>query len=357
MEELYQKWENSVCICFALDNNYVPYLSVAIKSIVDNSNANNFYEIYILESDISNNSKLKILSLAKENIYIKFININSYISHYDKNIFQISSHITIDAYFRFFIPRIFKNFEKILYLDPDILVLNDIAQLYNKSSDKMIYAVKDIYIIKALFTKNSEAILEYLNNKLKLENPYNYFNSGILLINIQKLLEFNFEEKCINKLTELKNPIYVDQCILNFVLQNEVGFIDFSYNTQINSLKENYLKNELPEDIYNDFIKALDNPKIIHYCRDKKPWNSYNPSSKKTRLWWQYASLSPFYNEIVYTNILQKVCILENKLNELEYIIYTKKDKKNIIDFIFSVEENGKYKVITIFGIKITIKK
>lgn len=64
-----------------------------------------------------------------------------------------------------------------------------------------------------------------------------------------------------------------------------------------------------------------------------------------------------FYNEIFYTNIFKKVCILENKLNELEYILENKKYKTNIIDFIFSVQEDSRYKIITIFGIKITIKK
>lgn len=357
MEELTQKWKNSVCICFALDNNYIPYLSVAIKSIIENSSDDNFYEIYILENDILNHNKSKILSLTKGNIYIKFININLYILNYGKNIFKSKLHITIETYYRFFVPRIFKNFEKILYLDPDILVLSDIAELYNKINDKMIYAVKDVGIIQFLFNENKNSknnvplYKDYLQNKLKLQNPYNYFNAGILLLNIQKLLEFDFEKKCIEKLKNTKNYIYMDQCILNSLLQNEVEFIDFSWNMQINNGKENYLENELPEDTYNDFIKAFDNPKIIHYCSHKKPWNNYNTitDTEKTNLWWKYASVSPFYNEIASTNILKKVCILENKLNEL-------KNKRNIIDFIFSVQEDSRYKIITIFGIKINIK-
>lgn len=208
IKDLYPENNNSISICFSSDNNYAPYLAVAIKSLIENSNKNNYYEIYIIEKNISdlNKNKIKKLTEDNNNIYIQFIDINAYINNADKDIFVINSHFTISTYYRFFITRIFKNFNKILYLDADILILHDLAELYKTDTDKMISACHDTEMIRCIFSEKYKPAFctDYLHNKLELKNPYDYFQSGVLLLNINKMIESNFEEKCINRLKKYK---------------------------------------------------------------------------------------------------------------------------------------------------------
>ena len=398
IKDLYPKNNNSISICFSSDNNYAPYLAVAIKSLIENSNKNNYYEIYIIEENISdlNKNKIKKLTEDNNNIYIQFIDINAYINNVDKDIFVINSHFTISTYYRFFIPRIFKNFNKILYLDADILILHDLAELYNTDTDKMISACYDIEMIRCIFSEKYKPAFwtDYLHNKLELKNPYNYFQAGVLLLNIKKMIEYNFEEKCIKRLKEIQNPIYVDQCILNSIYgdntsyyTDNINFLDLSWNLEWTMFI--YYKDiisRIPINEYANFLQAYNNPKIIHYCGVEKPWQY--PYYEKADIWFKYARMTDFYEEIIYNNIWNniwnninynipnnrfsiadfilsfvnnenelsimffgiKIRIKKNFLQE-NYIYYNKKDR------IFSIYKNNRYTRITILGIKITIKK
>ena len=338
------KFENGICICFSSDNNYAPYLAVTIKSLIENSSSNNYYEIYIIDENISKENKTIILSMCNDNFYIRFIKIIPYLKNMDKSVFFLNQHFTISTYYRFFIPDIFKNFNKILYLDSDILVLHNLAELYYAKTDKMIAACHDTEMIRCIYSQSDNSLFnKYLEEKLKMKNPYDYFQAGVLLFNIKELIRFNFKEKCINKLTELKSPIYVDQCVLNSLFDGDVDFIDLSWNIewQIPIFNENLIS-KLPDTAYKEFMEAYDNPKLIHYAGYKKPWT--NPNYPKSNLWWKYARMTDFYEEIIYKNCSNN-------------IHHSNNNRFSIADFILSVENSNNYFSIMILGIKISIKK
>ena len=235
-KEIKPKFKNSIKICFSSDNNYVKYLAVTINSIIMNSNKNYYYEIYILDNNIDNENKSRILAMSTNNIFICFININNYIINIDKNIFYIWGHFSISAYYRFFIPRIFYNFDRLLYLDCDLVVLDDLVDLYfsKKLDEKLMLVVHDsiVYLNNQIKEYNSEYWNDYLLNKLKLKNIDNYFQSGVLLFNIKKCFDFNLEEKALEKLKIIENPLYLDQCILNATCENNIDYMDLDYNVE-----------------------------------------------------------------------------------------------------------------------------
>ena len=111
VKELYPKNKDSICICFACDDAYAIYLEITLKSLIENSNKNNYYEICIFETEILERNKEKLLSMTTDNINIKFINVTKYIRNVDKIKFFIHRHFSVEAYYRIFIPRIFKNFK------------------------------------------------------------------------------------------------------------------------------------------------------------------------------------------------------------------------------------------------------
>ena len=100
---------NEISCVFATDNNYVPYLSIAIQSIVENSDSNNMYGIYVLEENLTNANKRKLKFQEKENLKITFVNIKYLIDKY-RTIFHLHDYVTVATYFRF----LYQNYLKIL---------------------------------------------------------------------------------------------------------------------------------------------------------------------------------------------------------------------------------------------------
>ena len=291
------KNENSITVCFSSDDKYAPYLCVAICSVKENSDGD-FYDICILDDDISQENKRKILSLADENFSIRFVDIKSYIANYGRDVFVTNSHFTEAAYFRLFIPEIFKKYSKVVYLDCDICVCRNLRYLFDIDlNEKSIGAVLDTEIRREIFIDNSDT-KEYLINTLGMKFPEKYFQSGVLLLDIKKLRSFDFTNKCMRRLKEIGNPRYVDQCVLNSIFDGNVFFLDNKWNLEwhIPFFVEN-LSTQLPSEIYQMYQCAYDNPYVAHYCSGIKPW--INKEVCLADIWWKYARQTPFYEDFL----------------------------------------------------------
>tara|TARA_Y100000590_G_scaffold118182_1_gene135197 strand:+ start:4474 stop:5547 length:1074 start_codon:yes stop_codon:yes gene_type:complete len=290
-----------VKVVFSSDNNYAPYLGVAIKSLIDNSSDKNNYSISILDGGISDYNKLKIdrLVINKNNISIEFIDIKKYLESYDLSIFNIGAHFSVAAYYRFFIPEIFKYEDKILYLDCDMVFLFDVAELYEKESSNSILAAKDVEVIRSI-TNNDLNYKNYVKIGLGIKNYKKYFNSGLMIMNLKKMRNNNYLDSLINKLKEVKKPWFVDQCILNAVYNDDVEILDRVYNYQWHTkifADKDKLKDQMSEEDYKDFLKASKNPKVVHYTSHIKPWNEIQHEYAET--FWLYARSTEFYEELL----------------------------------------------------------
>lgn len=138
--------ENNVALLLCAGNLYVPYLSVVLQSILENSSAVYNYDIIIFTSDISieNQIILQEQLQAYTNFSIRFYNVISVMESY-MNLY-LSKYYTIEIYFRLLAPNILKSYDKILYLDSDLIVQEDVATLYNieLSEEYLLAACRDI---------------------------------------------------------------------------------------------------------------------------------------------------------------------------------------------------------------------
>lgn len=159
-------------ILVTVDSNYINPLRVMLKSLFINNQTERF-TIYLMHSSIDSHGLDEIKNyINSQGNQLKIIHIdNSYFTDA-----PILSHYTKEMYYRLlaykFLP---KNINRILYLDPDILVINKINTLYNMD-------IKD-YLYAAAY-HNKISIREI--NKLRL-SPYEidrYYNSGVLLMNL-----------------------------------------------------------------------------------------------------------------------------------------------------------------------------
>ncbi len=252
---------NNTPIVFITDENYVLPTIVAIKSI-EISNPDLTITIFILADQISSDSEKSLLNCRTKNINIKILkNTNNNLD--DLKIKNL--HVSTSAILKFELPNIFKDFEKILYLDSDILVykpLNEVLSL--DLGDKYAAVVKD-YKPMAYNPPQPE--------KLKIHHNA-YFNSGVMLLNLKKLREDGITKKLYEY---RKNGInyFMDQDALNVIFKENVIYLSFYMNV-ISSTVGAFSSSEL-SDYYelNDIRSKNDIYKeatIIHLTTKYKPW-------------------------------------------------------------------------------------
>ena len=301
--------ENNIPVVFSADESYVPYLATAIQSLVSNADCKRNYDIVILQNNISKESQKNIKTHFEKNknISVRFHDINHIIEKYDE-LFYITGHFSKATYFRFFIPEIFKNYSKVLYLDSDIIVKDDISVLFDSLPDNVMAAVAKEYLMQAYYLKDKET-RNYIDNVLEMKDYRNYFNAGILLCDIKKMKEFSFTEKCLNKLEKIKKPLTVDQDVLNSVCEGHVFYMDFRWNYCWHPYFCFFddLKKYLPYEEFKTWLEARNAPKIIHYTSAEKPWKSKNISRYLAGDFWYYARMTPFYEEILFKNIYSSI--------------------------------------------------
>lgn len=286
---------NNIPIVFSTDNNFVPYLGVAIKSLIEKSSTNNNYDIVILYSNVDKYNQLRLLSLAKDNVSIRFCDVTE-LMMCNKDNWHVKGQYSKSVYYRFFIPQIFNNYNKVLFLDADIIVNCDISELYNiELGDNLIGAVKDIPRLQ-----KNDFYTQFIEGKLGIK-PDMYFNAGILILNLQRFERNTFLNKCIEVLAILDKPLYQDQDVFNFLFKEKVLYIDNKYNVSWNcahfwkDAREN-----LPADIYKYYQECLNSPSIIHYAGVYKPWR--HPWLVYSEYFWNIARQTIFYEEIIYKN-------------------------------------------------------
>ena len=341
------KQENNIAICFSCNNTYLTYLSTTLESLIANRNNKSVYDITVLYTELSSDRcNLIKQTYERDNVFIRFLNVSSLLKKY-QDLFYISGHISTEAYYRFLIPEIFKFYEKVLYLDCDLIINCDVAKLYNMDiSNYLLGACKDVEIIRFYIADN---LKHYLLQILGLKDYTKYFNSGVILFNIKACLAFELVDKLFKCLKEIGNPKFWDQDVFNCVCENKVYEIDQAWNTQWRPYMDNMqaASFQLPEFVYDGYMDALNKLYIIHYTSNIKPWNT--PGLPLANFWWHYARMTPFYEEIVYQNTKTKIqppVISKKILNEI--FNYSKNRRKyikyKIISKIIWGKKRKKYK-------------
>lgn len=282
---------NNIAITLASSNEYVPYLSVAIASIKENSNENFNYDIVVLSNKISLENKILLKdTFSKSNFSIRFVEISSYLDQQDLFIW---GHITKMTYTRLACLDLFKNYKKVLYLDSDIVVNKDISDLYNTDIQNYYIAAAKDSIMAGWINGLNKVESEYVK-KLNLGEEKNYFNAGVLLVNIEK-----FSSQVTSKeLFELANSQkfrWGDQDVLNKVCEGNVYFLENSWNFMAHFYND---EREIPEyyaseDFFSKYKEADKAPNIVHYAGNVLP--TVVPQVHHFFDFWKYARKSPFY--------------------------------------------------------------
>lgn len=269
------KEKRVIPIFFTVDDTYIPFLSVTLQSIVEKSSDDYHYEIKILYAKLSNESKEKISKYEKNNITIEYVDVSEYFEKVKDKLYT-RDYFSMTTYFRLFIASLYTQYNKAIYLDSDIVVLRDIAELYNIDiGENLVGAVPDDIIQK------NEVFQEYVEKVVGVSSYKNYFNAGVLVMNLEELRNYHFEEKFVYLLGTVKYAAIQDQDYLNRICKGRVKLIDFGWN-----IMPSASSNEIQEESI----------KLIHYNYQYKPWHYDNILYGK--YFWDYASRTEYYDEL-----------------------------------------------------------
>ena len=196
-----------------------------------------------------------------------------------------------------------------MYLDVDIIVLNDLLKLYETNIES--YYVAGVVDLDTAIIRGNK----YTNN-IGIKDSSQYINAGVLLMNLEKIrndeIEKKFEE-FINKNKNNKKWQWHDQDVINSVCYNMIYTLPYKFNVMIHQFsKINIYKVLAKKNFYAEALKkAFKSPEIIHYS-GIKPWSIYVTSFSP--IWWDYAKKSLSFDEIKHNyNIPYQVLKLLHK--------------------------------------------
>jgi lipopolysaccharide biosynthesis glycosyltransferase len=297
------KTNNSIIIVLAVNNNYVPYVSVMIESIIQNAKQKRLYKIYILTTNISlkNKENLNYQIKNDKRFSIYFINVTNYIENKKLNTF---AHLTIETYFRFLIFDLFPNSKKVLYLDSDLIINYDISELYDINIEgKYLAAVKDIDTAGSLNYQKEKR--NYINEIIGCKGDDEYFQAGVILFNILEIKN-KISSEILFYIAQERKWDWMDQDVLNFVFKGKIYYLNQKWNCIMNwvGLIKNKTRIDIlklaPKQLFNEYLEARKNPLIIHYAGNQKPWEY--PSCDFSNYFWKYANHSIYIKKIIIQN-------------------------------------------------------
>ena len=183
--------KNIVPVFMAVDDGYIPFLGVALKSVIENSSKENKYEIKILYTKVSEENKNKIKAYETENVSIEFVDLSSKLHEIEDKLYT-RNYFSNTTYFRLFIPELYPEYDKAVYIDCDTVIVADIAELYNTDMGTNLVAAAPDDIIQY-----NKVFQDYAELVVGVESYTKYFNAGVLLMNLDQLRKFKFQEKFI----------------------------------------------------------------------------------------------------------------------------------------------------------------
>ena len=286
-----------VPVVFAADNNYVPQLTTTIYSAMKNASPDRYYDVTVLQRDIDwhNQQRMRDFFSQFTNMNLRFANVERLMSGYELS--TNNEHISVETYYRFLIQQALPFYNKVLYLDSDIIIPGDIAKLYDTElGDTLLAAIHDIDFLGNLNVKHGKR-MEYAKGILKMKNPYDYFQAGVLVLNTKAMRE---QYTIKQWLTYASNTAYIynDQDVLNICCEGKVTYLPWEWNVVHDcGGRVGNLFVQAPNDMYDTYMQSRSNPQIIHYAGYQKPW--VDPDCDYAPVYWDYARDTPFYEALL----------------------------------------------------------
>ncbi len=262
---------NIIPIFCAVDDGYAPYLAVALRSI--RANTEHSLRVHVLIEHLSQEHKDNLLTMQDERLSLEFVDVAKKVESFGKSL-HLRDYYTKATYYRFFIPELFPQYDKGLYLDCDIAVLDDIADLYHMDlQGHPLGAVTDEVITDIpVFSAYAETVLGIPRRE--------YFNAGILVMDLAQLRRIDLLGSLVRLMDRHTFTVAQDQDYLNVLFYKKTAILPLRWNKTA-----------------FDNCDPLAPPAIVHFKINFKPWH-YSGISYENHFWY-YAKQTAYYECIL----------------------------------------------------------
>lgn len=292
-----------ISVIFSVDECWLPYVGVAIFSLCRKANPEKLYDIWIMGSGFSFSMMEEMKKITKEfkhvrlNFKILDNAIQERLSGKDLN------GVTQSTYYRLWLGNLFPEYKRVVYLDADVLLYVDVAELFNIDLEgKLIGAATDISVLKCMSPKGSSLNPNTeLLKKMGVQDMNQYFNAGVLVLDLEGIRNQGMENILMNLLNQ-KTFFNHDQDILNIAFYGHRKPLPLEWNFQF----EPYLE-ERPDSSawagteFEDLYRIHDEKswKVLHLI-ETKPWDFQHKIPANVihgRVWWRQALASPAFRK------------------------------------------------------------
>ena len=267
---------NEIPVFFTIDDGYAPFLAAALYSAVQNCNKNRNYRAIVLHQGLSGENTERLKKLESDNFKIEITSMENDFKELDDRMSNRlrCDYFTLTIYFRLFIPAMFPQYDKGIYIDSDVIVTEDLAHLFDTDiGDNFIGACNDLSIADV------PPLVAYTENAIGVKKE-EYINSGVLLMNLKKMREYDFEGHFLRLLNEYHfDSVAPDQDYINAICNGKIYYLPTKWDAMPNP--------DRPEE---------KDPGIIHYNLFAKPW-CYD-GIQYADIFWNYAEKCGYIDEI-----------------------------------------------------------
>jgi lipopolysaccharide biosynthesis glycosyltransferase len=240
-------------IVLACDGSYAMQLATTLVSIVGANRSGQPIEVYVLSDHFSLRMRQRVVdSLPEGSVVIRWVPVD--LSSFQE--FSRLPHISRMTFARFMIPRVIpEGVQRVLYLDADLLVLGDLGPLWDVDLKGAVIGA----VLDRILDPQLKARLPGLENFPRVRD---YFNSGVLLIDLDRWRKERISENALQYLTNHPDSPYADQDALNVACDGLWTALDMRWN------------------FYDHFRTAIvdiplaESPKIVHFVGSQKPWKA-----------------------------------------------------------------------------------
>ena len=267
----------TVPVFYSISDDFTKYAAVSLNSLVKHASSDTDYTVYFLSQDLSDEHKKDLSDLGNENVHVNFFHIDDKLVkpiQNRKENFLRADFFTMSIFYRLFIPELFTQYDKAIYIDSDTVVNDDIAKLYNvELGDNLFGACTDSSI------QFVPKMVKYIKDVLALD-PKKYINSGMLVMNAKQFRDNLFIDHFMELLeTYHFDCIAPDQDYLNEMGEGNILHLDPRWDA-------------MP----NENTEPIKNPGLIHYNLFFKPWHFKGVQYED--YFWQSAKETKFYDEL-----------------------------------------------------------
>ena len=260
-------------IFFACDEGFVKYTMVSMKSIMENADRSRKYHIYILHMGITEATQAKVLAMADEEFAIDFVDVTDKMKSIADKL-PIRDYYSNTTYFRLFIPDMFPQYRKALYIDSDTIVVGNIAELYDHKLGKLYAGVCPDRVVA-----QTDILGDYVEKVLGVKRT-RYFNAGVMLMNCSQFRENHLLDEFLEMLHVYLFVVAQDQDYLNLICKNQVLYMEPKWNAQV----------------FGELACPEEKVGLFHFNMAAKPW--HYEDCRLAEYFWKYAKMTVDYDAI-----------------------------------------------------------